>query len=648
VPAVWNVPPPVAHFVGRDELIAEVGRGLSASGAVSVVAVEGLGGVGKTALALEYCHRHAAEFDVVWWVSAESAAVAAEHLSALGEALGLAAGAEPGAVLARLRRHARWLLVFDNAEDPAALAPLRPGPGGGRVLVTSRRTGWGGLGQVLEVPTLARPESVALLAARLPGIDGQVADRIAELLGDLALALGQAAGFLDQTRTPPGQFAGWLETRLGEVAGLGEVPDRPGVTVATLWALSVERLAAASPAAVELLEVLALGGADPVPLDLFTVDAGLLGGGELAEAAADSLAFAQVVGALVAYSLARREGDAVSVHRLVQATTRHRLTAAQQEAHTATLLRLLRAGLPGDIVRNPQAWPRWRVLLPHARAVLDCGADSTGDDLAWLYNRTATYLQEHGQPGAARPLYERALAIDEAAYGPDHPTVAIDLNLLATALHGLGQPGAARPLLERALAIDEAAYGPDHPTVAAALDNLANVLHALGQPAAARPLLERALAIDEAAYGPDHPTVATRLNNLANVLPDLGQPGAARPLLERALAIDEAAYGPDHPEVAIDLNNLGNVLSVLGQPGAARPLWARALAITAAAYGPDHPTVAAALNGLATALHGLGQPGAARPLWERALTITAVAFGPGHPTVAIIRDNLHRSGGGDD
>ena len=221
----------------------------------------------------------------------------------------------------------------------------------------------------------------------------------------------------------------------------------------------------------------------------------------------------------------------------------------------AVALRVLRADAPGADHGVPQDWPRWAVLLPHVLAATghaDHASRRPGPammaDAAWLLDRAGAYLQVHARLTDARLLLERALAIDEAAYGPDHPAVATALNNLALILRDLGQPEAARPLQERALAIDEAAYGPDHPDVATDLNNLATILRDLGQPEGARPLQERALAITEAAYGPDHPTVATRLNNLAQILQDLGQPEAARPLQERALAIDEAAYGPDHPE----------------------------------------------------------------------------------------------------
>jgi tetratricopeptide (TPR) repeat protein len=170
------------------------------------------------------------------------------------------------------------------------------------------------------------------------------------------------------------------------------------------------------------------------------------------------------------------------------------------------VLGLLRADAPGTIMGAPEDWPRWAVLLPHVVAAADHFASHPGqqqdtgtDDAAWLLDRAATYLQVHARLAQARSLAERALAIDEAALGPDHPTVATRLNNLALILKGLGDPAQARPLAERARAVIEAALGPDHPTVAILLSNLAAILRDLGEPAQARRTTERAASIHEAA-----------------------------------------------------------------------------------------------------------------------------------------------------
>src|ERR1700677_2643905 len=175
------------------------------------------------------------------------------------------------------------------------------------------------------------------------------------------------------------------------------------------------------------------------------------------------------------------------------------------EEMLGAVLSLLRADAPRQIMGAPQAWPRWAVLLPHVLAATSHfniqRQDAGGADAAGLLDSAAAYLQVHARLAEARPLAERALAITEAAYGPDHPAAATCLNNLALILKDLGQLAGARPLAERVLAIDEAAYGPDHPDVATDLNNLALILKDLGQPGEARPLAERALAITEAAYG---------------------------------------------------------------------------------------------------------------------------------------------------
>jgi tetratricopeptide (TPR) repeat protein len=646
-PGVWKVPPRLAWFVGREEQLAELAEELAAGSVVSVVALAGMGGVGKTALAVEYAWQHEADFDVVWWIEAEQAEFVPSHLAELGEALGLPAEAEPAAVFAELRRRGKpWLVVFDNAEDLAAVAPFRPADRRGRVLVTSRRTGWGGLGATVEVPTLSRTESVALLTSRRPDVDPDVADRIARLLGDLALALEQAAAFCEQNNMPMSDLAELLAERLDDVLDQGVVADRAGATVATLWDLSTRRLAVTSPAAVELLELFALCAPTPLPLDLLDSRAGLLGRGPLAFAATDRLTRAQTVGALVGYSLASRDDSTMWVHRLVQAATRRRMDESRRAKLLEVLLRLLRIYLPDEITRSPDNWPRWREMLPHVRVVL-----ARADDLArapsfvgwnpsdlttiasWLCDRSATYLVEHGKPDEALPLSQRALAIDEEVYGQDHPDVARDLNTQAEALRDLGREDEALPLVRRALAIAEKFYGLNHPEVVVHLSGQALALWRLWRVDEALPLFQRALAIDEDHYGPEHPNVAVHLGNQALMLRALGRADEALPLFQRALGIIETRNGPQHPNLAAVLSGQAVALRELGRGDEALPLFQRALTITERLYGPDHPNVGRVLSNHAAALRDLGRLDEALPLFQRALTIDERLYGPDHPDV---------------
>jgi DNA-binding SARP family transcriptional activator len=209
-PQVWNVPARNPHFTGRDGMLTELRRRLDTEEPTLVVqALYGLGGVGKTQLAIEYAHRFAADYDLVWWIDAEQPVLIPDQLGTLATKLGLLPGSTVvdtvERLLADLRGRDRWLLIFDNAERPQDVADYRPS-GAGHVLVTSRFPGWGALGGRLEVDVLARAETVALLRTRIPALDEELADQLAAELGDLPLAAAQAAGYLEQTDLPPADY----------------------------------------------------------------------------------------------------------------------------------------------------------------------------------------------------------------------------------------------------------------------------------------------------------------------------------------------------------------------------------------------------------------------------------------------------------
>jgi tetratricopeptide (TPR) repeat protein len=478
---IWTIPARNPHFTGRADLLAQLEKILHGDprSVGAAHSLHGMGGVGKTQLVIEYAYRHVGDYDLAWWVPAEQPELIPGHLARLGQRLGLTGADEVAVawqVVEALRERSRWLVVFDNAEDPDTLRPYLPGSSGD-VLVTTRRTGFRSLGRKLDVDVLTRAESVALLHERATGLAEAQADELAEWVGDLPLALEQAAAYLDTTDLPPDEYLGLLRERGGDMLGAGTVGGYPH-TLATVWSLSLARLGEQCPAALELLALCAYLAPDAIPLDLFTEHAAELPAG-LAAAAGDRVVWADTVGALVGYALIRRSGAVVSVHRLLQTALRHQHTSApaagSAEWHRR-VLELLRVDLPGGITGVPEDWPRWQQMLPHVLAATGPhDSPVTGDALTWLLDRAATYLQVHGQLGEARPLFERALAITEAAYGPHHPTVATRLNNLAGALRDLGQPSEARPLYERALAIDEATYGPHHPTVTIVRRNLASL-----------------------------------------------------------------------------------------------------------------------------------------------------------------------------
>jgi NB-ARC domain-containing protein len=126
LPPVWNVSPRNPRFVGRDATLVHLRERLQSGRAAVAQALHGMGGVGKTQVAIEYAYRYAGAYDVVWWVSAAKTGLIGEQYTALAVELGLIppradTASAIGALRAYLRGHSRWLLLLDSAESPREL-----------------------------------------------------------------------------------------------------------------------------------------------------------------------------------------------------------------------------------------------------------------------------------------------------------------------------------------------------------------------------------------------------------------------------------------------------------------------------------------------------------------------------------------------
>jgi tetratricopeptide (TPR) repeat protein len=602
LPPIWNVPHRQnPNFTGREELLEALRESLAAGQATALTqaALHGLGGVGKTQLALEYAFRHfrdKQDYDIVWWLRAEDPLALAGDYAALAAELDLPekGAAEQEDQVAAVRRwlsqHDRWLLIFDNAGKPEDLMSYLPQGGGGQVLITSRYAAWRGTARPLDVRVWHRGESVAFILKRTGQQDEAAAVELAQELGDLPLALEQAGAYIDGCRCSISHYLELFRTRRQEILKKGKIsPDYPE-TVATTWEISFRKLQEEAPAAAALLNLCAFLAPDDIPREILEKGAAHLPQ-DLAAAVKDPLAWDEALAALRRYSLLEVGEDSLAVHRLVQAVVRDRLDEEGQKQWAGAAVETVNAALSADVDTNVKIWPWYSRLLPHALAAAAYGEtfEIALPAAGRLLNQAGFYLGIRAEFEAAKNCYAHALAIMEHIKGPNHPHVAITANNLGRVLKDLGDLAGARAHYERALAIDEAAYGPNDPDVAIDVNNLGRLLKDLGDLAGARAHFERALAIWERVHGPNHPLVATAVNNLGLVLQELGDLEGAKEHFERSLAIDEAAYGPNHPDVAIDVNNLGGVLKNLGDLEGARSHLERALAILRQFLGEDHP-----------------------------------------------------------
>ena len=270
---VWTIPARVRGFTGRAALLAELEVARRSGEATVVQAVTGMGGIGKTTAAIEYAHRHHDEFDIAWWVPAENPALLPDRLAELALALDLTTATTPAGVgaarlLGELARRDRWLLVFDNAEDPRALREYLP-EGPGRVLITSRNPAWQRFAATVGVREFTRPESIALLHRLAPDLTEVEADRVADAVGDLPLAVEQAGSLLADTGLTVDKYLRLLAERARDVLDHDPGGAYPQ-SLAASWAVAFDRLADDDPTALDLLTVVAWCGPEPVPLTLLT------------------------------------------------------------------------------------------------------------------------------------------------------------------------------------------------------------------------------------------------------------------------------------------------------------------------------------------------------------------------------------------
>ena len=265
LPPVWNVPHRRnRNFTGREALLRDLRDALTSGRPAAVTqAISGLGGVGKTQLAVEYAYRHASEYEVVWWVRSEEPATLGSDYAALATALDLdERGATDQRVVVEavrrwLEQNTGWLLVFDNAPGANEVRDYLPRSAIGHVLVTSRSQAWGSVATPLSVAVMERAESVELLLKRTGETDEAAAEALADELGDLPLALEQAAAYVEQTGR---SLLGYLELfreRRQEVLARVEPPADYPATVATTWELAFQEVEEASPVAADLLRLMA-------------------------------------------------------------------------------------------------------------------------------------------------------------------------------------------------------------------------------------------------------------------------------------------------------------------------------------------------------------------------------------------------------
>ncbi|NUP19413.1 MAG: tetratricopeptide repeat protein [Streptomyces sp.] len=646
-PGAGNLPGSASGvFVGREDELAELRRLLASEGEAAVTqvsgvrAIHGLGGIGKSTLALHYAHTYRRTYSLVWWINAASTEQIVTGLATLAMRLcpqwAAAAGVQERAAWAVLwlQWHPGWLLVFDNVEDPADLRHYLGTLPDGHHLATSRTaTGWHAIAPTMSLGLLDADAAMTLLCTLALGPEHaptpeqrQDAAALAAELGYLPLALEQAGAYLFETGTSLAGYRAMLGRVMDTAIG-GIDPER---TIARIWGHTLTAIESRNPQAVTLLNAIAWLAPDDIPRTL------------LAPLCPDPLTLGEALGALHAYNMIAYSADRqnISVHRLVQTVLRHR-PATEAETHPPgrqDAERLIQQAIPDDDANTPQ----WERILPHVMAVADSTPPHSppSAETADAYHAVAQHLHGQGRDAHTIRLRTAVLTQREQLLGHTHPETLASRNNLAGAYESAGDLGRAIPLFEATLTQSELGLGDTHPDTLNSRNNLAGAYESAGDLERAIPLYETTLTQCEQVLGDTHPSTLTSRNNLAYAYESAGDLERAIPLFETTLAQRERVLGDTHPSTLSSRNNLAYAYASAGDLERAIPLYETTLTQYERALGDTHPDTLNSRNNLAVAYESAGDRERAIPLYETTLTQRKQVLGDTHPDTLISRNNL--------
>ena len=533
VPTIWgNVPPRNKNFTGRVDVLARLQQG-AASRITAVLpgqdpddplpqAVQGLGGVGKTAIAIEYAYRHRFDYDLVWWIAADQLPSVRGSLAALARRLGLepatpVAGIDGAiaAVLDALRRgdpFSRWLLIFDNADQPEEILDLIP-RGPGDVLITSRNHRWQAVINTVPMHVFTRPESIEFLGKRVPkGLAESDAARLAEQLGDLPLALEQAGAMLAETGMPVDEYLRLLDEHVSGIMSEGKSPDYP-YSMYAAWKLSVDALQRQLPQARELLRCCAFFGPEPIPREVFRLGVQVTDT-HVSDVISDPILLARAIRELGRFALVTLDGRSISVHRLVQALLRDELTEAERTGYRQEVHLILAAATPPNTT-DQKFWARYAELLPHVSSDSTELARSREPVVRTLALNMVRYLYQAGDYTSCLELTERFIAQWSKDSGSDSKDVLEGQRHLGNALRLLGRYPESFRLTEDTLTRARSVLGEQDELTVALRNSFGADLRARGDFGEARQLDEETRVLLEGTLEPDHTRTLRLMGSIA-------------------------------------------------------------------------------------------------------------------------------------
>ncbi len=639
-PPIWHVPHDENPlFTGREQILQQLHDTLLSQDAVVVTqTLSGLGGIGKTQLAVKYCHDYRQEYKAVLWARADPPELLVSDLLDIAKLLKLPECRlkEQQSVLNGLRRwmreQSRWLLIIDNIENMDNLRDILPTARRGHVLITTR-TQITGTFPKIALQDMSPDEGALLLLRRANmlalGADlGQIhedeletARLLSHTLGGLPLALDQAGAYIQETGCG---FRGYLELYESKRAELlkyrGDLSGDYPASVATTWSLSFEKVKQASATAADVLCASAFLHPDSIPEELFTE-----GGKDLGPTFQDLLlgnvSLDQIMTPLLRYSLLERNSRhrTLRIHRLVQAVLIDSMDQETQRLWAGRVVKAVSSCLQLDVMIDQ---PQQRYALQSQECVkLVATWNFRFVEAARIVCAAGRYLYLDGYYAQAETLCSRALTILHSLPEASAEDTYICLTSLVVLKIDHGNLLEAEGLSKHLLAESEKHFGSEHILTAHCLYLLATIFMKRELFDQAETLILRAAAIFRSVSSAQHVPTTEILVSLAKIYNHQGRSTEAEKLFQEALFCNEQMYGPEHPRVANVLDELAIYYASHEKLVEAEQLRKRALGIYRHSLHDEHPDTARTLAGLSGTAFSLKQHDQAEQYYEQALAI---------------------------
>ncbi|MFZ0543865.1 MAG: tetratricopeptide repeat protein [Candidatus Promineifilaceae bacterium] len=650
-------------FTGRKKELIQLADQLlpwpddSAVPSPKVAVISGMGGLGKTQLAVEFVNRYGRYFPGgVFWLSFAEDGNVAEAIAVTGgeRGLGLYRDAENLTLNDQVARVLKsWqelvprLLIFDNCEDVALLSQWLPVTGGCRILVTSHRALWPR--ELAVTPVVLAPltetESVDLLRRLEPDLDQGTAAAITDEVGYLPLALHLAGSFLHRYRQISPQMYlkqlrdwGLFQHPSLQGQGISHSPTRHELNVARTFTASLKQLDPVSESGKKARRLLAhaacFAPGEPIPRAFFVQTALLDGSEDLMAMLAAEDALSQLIGLGF---LVVGDNDSLAIHRLLTLFTRETLPeTVQAQQNLEMQLEML--------MTEQRSREDSLAVLPfpasHLRYITDQALRQASLSAARLSGVFASHLRDIGNYDSARLYFDRSLNLFDQILGSEHLEAAALRQQIAYLEVRLGNYDAAKQQYELALSIRERTLSLENPETAESLHDLGVLAWRQGDYKAAQDYLEQSAAIRERTLPPDHIDRSTTYNSLGLVMLRVGNFNEAQRFLEQGLAVRQKVLKPEHPLLGQSYNNLGSAYRHKGDYAAALSWYEKALENRRKSLGETHPSTATGFNNLGGLYLLMGNYQLAQKNLEHALTLRRQNLGSDNVAIANTQHNI--------